>query len=788
MNIKKFFLFAGLLATMSVTSCSEYLENDAASSSQTLKIKVTDSNLNGNNTTRTAYAGFSATFETGDQIGVYVVKGTTALFSNVCFTYDATEDEWTAATTVEYNDGYSYYAYYPYTATPYTPDFTQATVDAKFDNFINDASNKFHYADQSGTTGGKSNYTLSDLMIAQGSDTGSNTVSFTMLHKKGLAVFDGDGALEATFTGNIPYTLSTKRYFLMKPSTSTSFTDDDGTYSLSASSGKYVTHNIADSYNTYILTVTGPAAYTYAGGTNSYSITSYKQNSAGTKSKAAAWTATYSTDGGSSFSSTKPSWLTTFTASGDGSTTASNYTATVSAQSAMTPSSVTASSILSSATAVGTSSDYYDLSTNGGASSMTTANCYMVHAPGYYKLPLVYGNAIKNGTVNTTAFYPNVSSSALARFINHAGTGITGPWINKSGSGVDAGMNITVNGAQLIWQDVNGLTSNYAIDGDYLKFQVPAGSIAEGNAVIAVKSGSTIVWSWHIWVTPETYSSLTSVNTKTGSGNFTNGHTYQVAPVNLGWVGSGTITKSVYEGRSCIVKISQTGGQEQTFTVTQAENITVTSSKDGNGPYYQWGRKDPFVPSVNVSGASNTNKTVYVGSGVPAAGYVYEASTSATIGTNIQNPWKHYYNSSTYGPVSTTYYNMWDAQNTTTGNVMTATKKTIYDPCPPGFCVPTGNLYYYMGNAGNRSDSNWDSSNKGKTWTSNTPNIYFPASGYRDFGSGSLSNVGSYGYYWSASPYSSNYGHYLYFYSRYWYWFNSFYRANGFPVRPVAEE
>jgi len=37
---------------------------------------------------------------------------------------------------------------------------------------------------------------------------------------------------------------------------------------------------------------------------------------------------------------------------------------------------------------------------------MTTANCYLVHEAGAYKIPLVYGNAIKNGQDNRVAYYP----------------------------------------------------------------------------------------------------------------------------------------------------------------------------------------------------------------------------------------------------------------------------------------------------------------------------------------------------------------------------------------------
>ena len=633
-----------LAASLGFASCSEDLSDGGNKNQQTLKIEVADASL-GSATTRATYSGYTTTFASGDQIGLYVVKGTRVVNANVLYEFDGTD--WTTDADVEYNSGYTYYAYFPYVASPYTPDFTQSTVDDKFDLFIYDASNKFHNANQST----KANFQASDFMLAQGTTGGSpNTITFSMYHKKGLAVFNGEGAADATFTGNIPYLMSDTKYFLMKPSTNTEFTDDESTYTLNASSGHYVTHSISEAYNTFVLTVTGPSAYTYAGGTNSYSITSYKQNSSGTKSKAAAWTATYDTDGDGVFDDAQPSWLTGFTASGDGSTAATNYDATVSAQT-VSVSSGTASSILSGATEVGTSSDYYDLSTNGGTTSMTTANCYMVHAPGYYKLPLVYGNAIKNGTDNQTAYKPGSVSNGLANFINHAGTAISAPWLTKSGTGVNGGMGLAVNGAQLIWQDVNNLTTDYAIDGDYLKFKVPAASIAEGNAVIAVKVGSTIVWSWHIWVTPETFSNLTTV--ATGS------HNYQVTPVNLGWVGSGSITKTGYAGRSCTVRISQLGGQEQTFNVTQTENVTVTSVKGGNSPFYQWGRKDAFPPS---NGSNNTDKTVYVGTGVDSKGWAY-SNTSVTIGTNIQKPWIHYYNSSTYGPVSTTYYNMWDAKN-----------------------------------------------------------------------------------------------------------------------------
>ena len=767
MKTKYFYLSMFLAASIDFASCSEDLSDGGNKNQQTLKIEVADASL-GSATTRATYSGYTTTFANGDQIGLYVVKGTRVVNANVLYEFNGTD--WTTDADVEYNSGYTYYAYFPYVASPYTPDFTQSTVDDKFDSFINDASNKFHNANQST----KANFQASDFMLAQGTTGGSpNTITFSMYHKKGLAVFNGEGAADATFTGNIPYLMSDTKYFLMKPSTNTEFTDDESTYTLNASSGHYVTHSISEAYNTFVLTVTGPSAYTYAGGTNSYSVTSYKQNSAGTKTKAAAWAVSYDTDGDGVFNDSKPSWLTTFTASGDGGTSASPYDATVAAQTAMTPSSGTASSILAAATPV---SDYDLSDPTGVGSPQNTANCYMVHAPGTYKLPLVYGNAIKNGSSNSNAYNPSGTSSNtfLKPFINHAGAGITDPYLKNNSA--------TPDGVSLVWQDVNGLIKNgsLAIDGDYLKFEIQAATIAEGNAVIAATKSGTIVWTWHIWVTPETYSNLTAVNG------------YSVTPVNLGWVGSSNVTKSGYEGRSCNVKVTQSGGgQTQTFTITQSPNITVTPSKGGYSPYYQWGRMTPEIPST---GTNNSNHAAYniSGSSVSMVQKTFTSTGTSEAYGNIENgikyPLNHYYNnisgnSGRYGPFQSWQYNLWDAACTAVSNNRTNhSVKTVYDPCPPGFCVPSSGLIYYITNTVNTSV--WDGTNQGRTWNST---LWLPAAGCRSSSSGATpSGVGSYGYYWSATPNSEGNGYYLYFNSSYWSEDN-YNRANGFSVRPVAE-
>lgn len=334
----KNYIIAGL-AGMILAACTSdmALEEQAAvtyDNHNVLKVEVVDGS---SAVTRADYSGFpSTTFETGDAIGVYAFDGSSYAVSNIRFVKQS-DGSWLPDEEVPYVDGYTYYAYFPYRSTTYTPSTSGAVdaVDTKFANFISDASNYFWKADQST----KADFTYSNLMIAKGTVTDTDddavTIKFTMAHKRGLAVFDGENVAEVDFSGNIPYAVGATKQFLMKPNVATSFTDDIGTYSLTSSGGEYVLHSVTGLWSTVVLTVTGPAAYAYSGETKSYSITSYKQNSAGTKTKILPWTATYDTNNDGVFNDSKPDWLTTFTASGDGSLTATNYNATVAAQTAV---------------------------------------------------------------------------------------------------------------------------------------------------------------------------------------------------------------------------------------------------------------------------------------------------------------------------------------------------------------------------------------------------------------------------------------------------------------------
>lgn len=97
--------------------------------------------------------------------------------------------------------------------------------------------------------------------------------------------------------------------------------------------GKAVTYRISSNSISwsYTPTVTGPNNFTYADGTQQYSITSYRQNTKGVK-ETAQWSVQYSTDNGASWTAARPDWLIAFTASGASGVTPQLYNVAVNVQ------------------------------------------------------------------------------------------------------------------------------------------------------------------------------------------------------------------------------------------------------------------------------------------------------------------------------------------------------------------------------------------------------------------------------------------------------------------------
>ena len=553
---------------------------------------------------------------------------------------------------------------------------------------------------------------------------------------------------------------------------------------------------------TYTITATDPSRAANYDETTSqtYGITSFREDPVTHTKQAVAWKVLeYSVDNGATWTTNKPAWMTALSKeSGNGGTAAEQGTATLTKD--ITDLLKVRNDGLKNATAVGSASAPYDLSThdlNGNTTSRNTANSYLISAPGHYRIPLVYGNAIKNGATNSSSYIssapvtmPYGADVILHNFKDHNNQDITDPWIEKTNSGANAG----INGAKIVWADEKDLVHLSAspiahVGGDaYLDFEVKAADIKSGNAVVAVTKGGTVVWSWHLWFAPK--SALTPIPV-TNHQNVV----YNFTTETLGWHPVKWEHTTYTTARTVKVKVEQTianGGVKQITVLNITQN--PGGKKEGVSTLYQFGRKDA-LPGTD---------TFY-----PTNGYSFDNTPGGrSLGYAIQHPENMFINAGGGGInqndwCNATYYNLWSADNTTTGFNDNAVVKTVYDPCPVGFKMPASNAFtgftsngqYQSGaaniNANGTADS-WDkfSAAYGHNFYTNSSKnatIFFPASGFRNYSDGSLNNVGHDGCYWSAVPIGTSDGCDLYFLWSIVNPRNNNYRSFGFAARPVSE-
>ncbi len=477
----------------------------------------------------------------------------------------------------------------------------------------------------------------------------------------------------------------------------------------------------------------------------------------------------YSEDNGATWTDDLPDWLdATSPSSYGGSTTGETLTLSMEGQEDH------AEDVHRAALLANEAKTDFDLSTinvrTGQTVATTTANCYVVQAPGTYKLPLVYGNALVDGAVNESAFRAREgvggdwradegTDKYLGRFTDHLDAGITSPYISTQHSG-------KALTADLLWQDVKGLVTDVAISGSgtgaYLTFSVPEENIFQGNAVVAVKANGKVAWSWHIWVTDADLTVLTEVS-----------DSYMMPQYNLGWREVRDKNFPAREVKVRAVQVDPRGTSSDAVNVVQTEQV-VTIPRYCT--FYQWGRKDPIWPSI-------TGGEIFDANGNPQGGSALY-SNSSTLGTGIQRAaWiLRRVNGDLSSWCALVYDNCWDSTydgNHTSPAVVT---KTIYDPSPVGFKIPPHTAY--SGFSG--STFTWDPTNKGRVYNG----LFFPANGYRHYERMILTNLSTAGFNWTATPVRSNQtARVLRFYDpesgnvSIW----STYLSNGFSVRPVAD-
>ena len=427
----------------------------------------------------------------------------------------------------------------------------------------------------------------------------------------------------------------------------------------------------------YVLTSTNPSRPAYYDEPTSqpYTITSYREK--GGERQPVPWKVIgYDADGDGMFTmAEKPDWLVSLSKyGGAGGTAAEEGTATL-LKGEMKDLLNERNEGLKKAAPLGSAGNYYDLSTKGGQAARSTANCYVISAPGYYRIPLVYGNAITGGKDNTKAYicnrptpHPLPEDRFLRKFKDHLGNGIDNPWIEKTHGGANAG----VNGAKLVWADEANLVHLAAApivhDGGnaYLQFEVRASDIKSGNAVVAATKDGTVVWSWHLWFAPQ--SALTPIEVTNHQGVKYNFTTETVGWKPTKWEGT------VYQSpRSVKFRVEQTianNGKKQytDITITQKPG----NKREGIVTLYQFGNKNAYPGTDdNLVGSFNIDLQIHI-----------------TVPEIIQNPQKYYPTTNMFPHV-----NSWAADDITGGYSDNPVIKTVYDPSPVGFKMPASNAF-----------------------------------------------------------------------------------------------
>ncbi len=478
---------------------------------------------------------------------------------------------------------------------------------------------------------------------------------------------------------------------------------------------------------------------TYSGGTAQLSLTSAFQSyrSRGSVSEPAPYELQFSTNG-TDWSATPPAWLSvTDPASGyDGSVEGETLSIVMDPQVGV-PAPDLHAEALQSAPAKGTAAAPFDLSKvnpsvsagaaggwNNPSATRTTANTYVVHAPGYYSIPVVYGNLLKNGVAQTPV---------ADNVVDHRDAHITSPYI-----GVQRSYNPAATDARLFWSDVEGtvagtpgLVTNVTFHAgsdrtqDYITFEVPAATICQGNALIGLRvdddndgSPETVAWSWTVWVTDE---DLSAVQTVGG---------YSFAPVNLGWCNTKWLD---FAARSYYVRAYQPDSGVASDSVIIAENEGRKTNPRGNSLEYQWGRKDPMRATVETGANTYGSKTYYHSEYYPGGSEIH-----TTRGVSTRYPCSVF---PTAGEIDTWEYNM-DDKNLWESLVNPGAKQ-LFDPCPVGFHLPPFEAFSVF----TASNFIW-STEDGVGGRKYGENLFFPAQS----GSGS-GNSARYWTYWSEDPY-----------------------------------
>ncbi|MDE5608104.1 MAG: fimbrillin family protein [Muribaculaceae bacterium] len=450
-----------------------------------------------------------------------------------------------------------------------------------------------------------------------------------------------------------------------------------------------------------------------------------------------AWKATFLDADGNPLASA-PDWITSFVTEGSG-----IDDCTVSTQ--MTEPEFLAMSphteALRQAPDINASSGHtpYNLSSSdGSATVVNTANSYIINAPGSYSIPLVYGNAVKGGAPNSAAYISSITSTtthkkkALLDFVNHLGKPISDPYIyNNAGC--------TPVSASLLWEDRLNLIRNVELssDGHSILFEVPAASIRQGNAVVAVSDADgNVMWSWHIWVTDFV---LGQGWVDFDEPTATETHVLSI-PLGRLYAGDNTL----FPRRASRVRFTQTdvpAGMEPASVEMIVAQESKTVYTGDCYTYFQWGRKDPMISGLDVYYNAAHQELNAVSIPTQAPGSRHEEMIVNTILHPQLFVAGDDASLSAIRSSGIFYQNLWSINQIDLGanGPYAANVKTVYDPSPFGAKVSVGNAFLTMRSL----TGEYDAATMTMNYTLPSGTVYgVPMLGYRS-GRSTTPSVGS---------------------------------------------
>ena len=450
----------------------------------------------------------------------------------------------------------------------------------------------------------------------------------------------------------------------------------------------------------------------------------------------------------------------------------------------------------------------YRIEDLGETTFETDANCYLLHPPGVAGQTRVYAFPVRRAAVFwnengvNSGVYGASTLEGYTSYVLDGGTHWTAEvlWSDFNLSGFTGDASFLVSG----YDSGTGFDpANPAHAQPYIKVRLSAGM--EGNVVVAMKVDGIILWSWHLWITdydPDRH--VTPV-----AGKYIYGvaggevHRYN----NTLWRTAPTESVTGYANGFIM---------DRSLGAASADPAMPGSQ----GLFYQFGRKDPFLDRdrnnrSNYFYLGGTTLAVVTGNlGGDNIRVIRKDQTGAAGNRNTRFSVTH---PTTFICISAQSWtadgddlaavgssgNLWHDrrfQQHVGNQALLELKKSVYDPCPPGWKVPVDGVWagFTARTSANEAAGTyttlWDEGKKGRYYypegyvhAGETGAIFYYALGTRSDGNGTRRRPAVDGVYWSANVQNASSGRTLTFEDAHVYTSNGYYATYGCAVRCVRE-